>query len=146
MNLFWSSDISKHNLKNAKNHSYKVWRYIYSWGKETLTTLDAAPPGQQASKIKPTEREGESPRALLIKYPNVGIIVYWATHPNSIWWKIVEKIKIKNLMFIGNKYVINKTIIVINGKTHRNRPLDEQIEQVLEFQGETHGQHNQPKW
>ena len=45
-------------------------------GKETLTTFDAAPPGQQASKIKPTERDCESPRVLLITIPKVGIIVY----------------------------------------------------------------------
>lgn len=52
--------------------------------KETLTTVDAAPPGQQPSKIKPTERDGESPKVLLITIAKVGIIVYCATHPNRI--------------------------------------------------------------
>ena len=42
----------------------------------TLTTLDAVPPGQQASNIKPTETEGDSPKALLMINPRDGIIVY----------------------------------------------------------------------
>lgn len=50
-----------------------------------LTTLEAVPPGQQASKIKPTERDGERPNDLLIKYPKAGIIVYCAAHPNNIY-------------------------------------------------------------
>lgn len=51
----------------------------------TLTTLEAVPPGQQPSNIKPTEREGESPKNLLIISPKAGIIEYWAMHPKSIW-------------------------------------------------------------
>lgn len=55
----------------------------------SLTTLDAVPPGQHESNIKPTETEGGSPKDLLIINPRAGIIVYWATHPKSICskWK-----------------------------------------------------------
>lgn len=41
-----------------------------------LTTLDAVPPGQQESKINPTEIAGGSPKDLLIMYPKAGIMVY----------------------------------------------------------------------
>lgn len=41
-----------------------------------LTTLDAVPPGQQESSIKPTVRDGERPNSLLTIHPNEGIIVY----------------------------------------------------------------------
>ena len=65
-----------------------------SWEKEQCkgkidehTTLEAVPPGQQPSNIKPTEREGESPKVLLITNAEAGIIVYWATQPNNIWTK-----------------------------------------------------------
>lgn len=41
-----------------------------------LTTLDAVPPGQQESNIKPTEAEGGSPKYLAMINPKPGIIVY----------------------------------------------------------------------
>ena len=41
-----------------------------------LTTLEAVPPGQQASNIKPTDITGGSPRDLLIIHPKAGIMVY----------------------------------------------------------------------
>ena len=41
-----------------------------------LTTLDAVPPGQQPSNIKPTETEGARPKNLLMNNPKAGIIVY----------------------------------------------------------------------
>lgn len=63
--------------------------------------MEAVPPGQQPSNIKPTEREGESPKILLIANAEAGIIVYWAKQPNNIWtkgqsnklrnWKIIFK-------------------------------------------------------
>jgi hypothetical protein len=40
------------------------------------TTLEAVPPGQQPSNIKPTESDGGSPRILLISNAKDGIIVY----------------------------------------------------------------------
>ena len=44
--------------------------------RKSLTTLDAVPPGQQESNIKPAERDGDSPKTLLITNPKTGIIVY----------------------------------------------------------------------
>jgi len=53
-------------------------------GKGTLTTLEAVPPGQAASNIKPTDKAGGSSNNLLMTTPSDGMIVYWATHPASI--------------------------------------------------------------
>jgi hypothetical protein len=51
---------------------------------DSLTTLDAVPPGQQASRMSPAERDGGSPSARLTIAPNAGIMVYCAAHPNKI--------------------------------------------------------------
>lgn len=40
------------------------------------TTLEAVPPGQQPSSIKPTERDGGRPRILLMMAAKDGMIVY----------------------------------------------------------------------
>ena len=51
---------------------------------DNLTTLDAVPPGQHPSRMRPAERDEGSPSARLMIDPTAGIIVYCAAHPNKI--------------------------------------------------------------
>lgn len=83
---------------NSTDHTAKLIQQLYQgkeglWVKKVmpnLTTLDAVPPGQQARRIKPTEIDGGSPRDLLMIAPSAGMMVYWATQPNSICSKHQE--------------------------------------------------------
>lgn len=74
------------SMKQAKNQSYSMKKSKCQIDNENekITTLDAVPPGQHASRMRPTERDGGSPSALLTIAPKAGIIVYLATQPNSI--------------------------------------------------------------
>lgn len=59
-----------------KHASTKNFNLVNIYERISLTTLEAVPPGQQPSNIKPTEREGESPNDLLTINAKTGIIVY----------------------------------------------------------------------
>lgn len=71
-------------LKFRRKTLYRTMYISKNKGKGTLTTLEAVPPGQEASNIKPTDKAGGSANNLLMTSPSDGIIVYWATQPASI--------------------------------------------------------------
>jgi hypothetical protein len=48
-----------------------------------VTTLDAAPPGQHDTRMRPTARAGGRPSALPTRKPHVGMMVYCSAMPVS---------------------------------------------------------------
>lgn len=83
---------------NSTDHTAKFIQQLCQ-GKEGLWVKKVMPYSyhigcssswQQARRIKPTEIDGGSPRGLLMIAPSAGMMVYWATQPNSICLKHQE--------------------------------------------------------
>lgn len=113
--------------------------------RDSLTTLDAVPPGQHPSRMRPAERDGGSPSAWLTSTPNAGIMVYCAAHPNRIC-----RSKQTPSISRSNKQASRASTKEGSDKgrgsrgfAYGERPVAEEGGEVPEPEREAHGEHDE---